>query len=56
MVVQGKGVGSATYYLDITAGEISWLTTSHNSQIRVTTSGRLHSFTQTANQEFVRIR
>jgi hypothetical protein len=56
MVVQGRGIGSATYYLDITAGEIPWLTTSHNSQIRVTTSGRLHSFAQTANQEFVRIR
>lgn len=56
MVVEGRGVGTALYYLDIVAGEISWLTTSQDSQIRVTTSGRLHSFTQTTNQEFVRIR
>lgn len=56
MLVQGAGVGNALYYLDIPTGEVSWLTTSQTSQIRVTTSGRLHSFTQTTNQEFVRAR
>jgi hypothetical protein len=56
MMVEGRGVGTALYYLDITAGEISWLTTSQGSQIRVTTSGRLHSFSQTTRQEFVRVR
>jgi hypothetical protein len=56
MLVDGTGVGSALYYLDIAAGEITWLTTTQNSQIRVTTSGRLHSFTQSTNQEFVRVR
>lgn len=56
MMVQGFGVGGALYYLDVTSGEISWLTTSQTSQIRVTTSGRLHSFTQITNQEFVRAR
>jgi hypothetical protein len=56
MMVEGRGVGTALYYLDTVAGEISWLSTSQGSQIRVTTSGRLHAFTQTTNQEFVRVR
>ncbi len=56
MVIRGAGIGTALYYLDITAGEVSWLSTSQSSQIRVTTSGRLHSFAQTTNQEFVRAR
>lgn len=53
MLIEGAGVGSALYYLDIVSGEISRLTTSQSTQIRVTTSGRVHSFTQTANQDFL---
>jgi len=56
MQVESGGTGSALYYLDIASGEVSQLTTSQRSLIRVTTSGRVHSFTQIANQEFVRVR
>lgn len=56
MLVEGTGVGSALYYLDTISGEVSQLTTSQRSWIKVVTSGRVHSFTQTTNQEFVRVR
>ncbi len=56
MQIESTGSGSATYYLDTVSGEVSQLTTSQRSSIRVTTSGRLHVFTQTVNQEFVRVR
>lgn len=54
MLVDGSGVGTARYHLDTTTGEVFRLTTSQTSQIRVTTSGRVHSFTQSLNQEFAR--
>ncbi len=56
MEVGGTGSGSALYYLDPATGEVSHLITVQSSQIRVTTSGRVHAFTQIANQEFVRVR
>jgi len=56
MELGGTGSGSALYYLDPANGEVAHLITAQNSQIRVTTSGRVHSFTQIANQEFVRVR
>jgi hypothetical protein len=56
MLVEGTGVGGALYYLDSESGEISWLTTSQSFRIKVTTSGRPHWFTQTASQEFARVR
>lgn len=56
MTVEGSGVGTALYYLDTATGEVSQLTTHQRTRIMVTTSGRLHSFTQTTNQDFVRVR
>jgi hypothetical protein len=56
MELSGTGNGSALYYLDPASGEVAHLITAQSSQIRVTTSGRVHSFTQIANQEFVRVR
>lgn len=56
MNVAGNGVGTALYYLETSSGEVSQLTTNQRIRITVTTSGRLHSFTQTTNQEFVRVR
>ena len=56
MTVEGTGVGSALYYLETASGEVSQLTTNQRIRITVTTSGRLHSFTQTTNQEFVLVR
>lgn len=55
MQVEGMGTGTARYYLDITSGEVSQLTTGQQTRIRVTTSGRVHTFTQTTNQDFVRV-
>ena len=56
MTVEGTGAGSALYYLETASGEVSRLTTNQRIRITVTTSGRLHSFTQTTNQEFVLVR
>lgn len=56
MKVEGSGAGTALYYLDTASGEVSQLTTNQRIRISVTTSGRLHSFTQTMNQDFVRVR
>ena len=56
MTVEGSGVGGALYYLETASGEVSQLTTNQRIRITVTTSGRLHSFTQTTNQDFVRVR
>ena len=56
MTVEGSGVGTALYYLETATGEVSQLTTNQRVRITVTTSGRLHSFTQTTNQDFVRVR
>lgn len=56
MEVGGTGSGSALYYLDPATGEVSHLITVQSSQIKVTTSGRVHAFSQIANQEFVRVR
>ena len=56
MTVEGTGVGTALYYLETQSGEVSQLTTNQRIRITVTTSGRLHSFTQTTNQELVRVR
>jgi len=56
MKVEGTGTGTALYYLETTSGEVSQLTTNQRTRITVTTSGRLHSFTQTTNQDFVRVR
>jgi hypothetical protein len=56
MNLEGSGVGTAVYYLDTASGEVSRLTTNQRIRITVTTSGRLHSFTQTTNQEFVLVR
>ena len=55
MTVQGAGVGTAQYYLETASGEVSLLTTNQRIRITVSTSGRLHSFTQTTNQDFVRV-
>jgi hypothetical protein len=56
MTVEGSGVGTALYYLDTRSGEVSQLTTNQRIRITVTTSGRLHSFTQTTNQELILVR
>lgn len=56
MEVGGTGSGSALYYLDPATGVVSHLITVQSSQLKVTTSGRLHAFSQIANQEFVRVR
>ena len=56
MTVEGSGVGTALHYLETASGEVSQLTTNQRIRITVTTSGRLHSFTQTTNQEFARVR
>jgi hypothetical protein len=56
MKVEGTGAGTALYYLETASGEVSQLTTNQRTRITVTTSGRLHSFTQTMNQDFVRVR
>ena len=56
MQIESAGNGSATYYLDTGSGEVSQLTTSQRSSIKVTTSGRVHTFTQVVNQDFVRVR
>jgi hypothetical protein len=56
MKVESRGTGVARYYLDTSSGEVFQMTTSHQSSIRVTTSGRVHSFTQTTNQDLVRVR
>jgi len=56
MQVESTGNGTAAYYLDAGSGEVSQFTSSQRSLIRVTTSGRVHTFTQVANQEFVRVR
>lgn len=56
MNVESRGTGVARYYLDTASGEVAQMTTSHQSSIRVTTSGRVHSFTQTTNQDLVRVR
>lgn len=56
MLVEGTGTGSALYYLDTRTGEVAHLVTAQNSGMRVTSSGRVHAFTQNVNQEFVRVR
>jgi hypothetical protein len=56
MKVESTGTGSARYYLDTGSGEVAQMTTSHLSRITVTTSGRMRSFTQTTNQDLVRVR
>lgn len=56
MLVEATGTGSALYYLDTRTREVIHLVTAQGSQIRVTTSGRVHSFAQSVNQEFVRVR
>jgi len=56
MQVESTGNGTAAYYLDAGSGEVFQLTSSQRSLIRVMTSGRVHTFTQVANQEFVRVR
>ncbi len=56
MKVETSGTGTARYYLDTVSGEVAQMTTSHRSSINVITSGRIHSFTQTANQDLVRVR
>lgn len=56
MKVESTGTGTARYYLDTASGEVAQMTTSHLSQIRITTSGRARSFTQTTNQDLVRVR
>ena len=56
MKVESRGTGTARYYLDTASGEVSQMTTSHRSSITVTTSGRVHSFTQITNQDLVRVR
>ncbi|HEU4748763.1 MAG TPA: hypothetical protein VFS56_09705 [Gemmatimonadaceae bacterium] len=56
MKVEGTGAGTALYYLETATGEVSQLTTNQRTRITVTTSGRLHSFTQTTSQDFVRVR
>lgn len=56
MIVSGTGTGSALYYLDTMSGEISHLVTAQASDMRVTSSGRVHTFSQSVNQEFVRVR
>lgn len=56
MQIESTGIGAAAYYLDTASGEVAQMTTNQRSWIKVTTSGRLHTFTQVANQEFVRVR
>jgi hypothetical protein len=56
MKVESRGTGTARYYLDPVSGEVAQMTTSHLSQITVTTSGRVRSFTQTTNQDLVQVR
>jgi hypothetical protein len=56
MIVAGTGTGTALYYLDTTTGEVSHLVTAQTSDMRVTSSGRVHTFNQSVNQEFVRVR
>jgi hypothetical protein len=56
MEIESAGNGTATYYLDTGSGEVSQLTTSQRASIKVTTSGRVHTFTQVVNQDFVRVR
>jgi hypothetical protein len=56
MEMSGTGSGSGLYYLDRATGEVSHLITVQSSQIRVTTSGRMHAFSQITTQEFVRVR
>jgi len=56
MLVEGRGAGSALYYLDTATGAVAHLITAQTSGMNVTTSGRLHTFTQNVNQEFVRVR
>lgn len=53
VLLEGKGTGQASYYLDIASGDVIKLSTTQTLLINITTSGRAHPISQTTTQEFL---
>ena len=51
-----RDYSKATYYLDLTAGKVTRLTTGQNLTLSFSASGRKDSFLETSQQEFVLLR
>jgi hypothetical protein len=52
LLLDARGTGTATYYLDISSGRLLHLSISQDSNLTVTASGRTSHFRQNAKQEF----
>lgn len=56
LLLDAKGTGTATYYLDVNSGRVLHLSVSQDSNLTVMASGKTSHFRQNAKQEFALVR
>jgi len=56
LMLSANGMGSATYYIDISSGRILHLSVGQDLDLSITASGRTTRFRQTAKEEFTLVR